>query len=172
MSRLKAETICRTIFRTAPLSLAASFLIVSVAINMCNVVGRYVFSYAIYWAEEAMIYMTIWSIFLAAIATAYEGRELTMGLFTEKLPAPWNRIREGAMTAVVIAVCLFMAWQSLTIAKMLTKTGQTSLALEIPLWIPQSALLFGFVMIPAAMLARFLLRLREQETSLTQDVVL
>ena len=57
-----------------------------VAINFTNVIGRYVFQAAIYWAEEAMVYLAIWSIFLAAIAIAYDRAHLTMDFFSARLP--------------------------------------------------------------------------------------
>ena len=49
-------------------------------------VARYVFLAAFYWAEEVMVYLAIWSIFLAAAAVAYDGRHLTMDLFAARLP--------------------------------------------------------------------------------------
>jgi C4-dicarboxylate transporter, DctQ subunit len=157
MVKQPRSRLCDIAFRTTPLVLAAALLIGSVLINLANVIGRYAFHSALYWAEEAMIYMAIWSIFLAAIAIAYDGADLTMGLFSARLASPWRRIAEGAMTAVTAAVCLFMAAQSLTITRTLIRNGQNSLALELPMWIPQTSLLFGFVMIAVAVTARFLL---------------
>lgn len=166
----QAARICRMIFREIPLALAASLLITSVIINLVNVIGRYVFLYAIYWAEEAMIYMTIWSIFLAAIAIAYDRADLTMGLLFTKLSSPWKRIFEGVLAWVIVAVCLFMASQSLVITKTLIRNEQNSVALELPMWIPQSSLLFGFLMIAAAVAARFLLRLSDEQTPVPSDM--
>jgi TRAP-type C4-dicarboxylate transport system permease small subunit len=138
-------------------------LVAGVAINFANVIGRYIFFSAIYWAEEAMIYMAIWSIFLAAIAIAYDGADLTMGLFSARLSPRWKRIAEGTMAAITVAVCLFMASQSLAITRTLIRNGQNSLALEVPMALPQSSLLFGFVMIAAAVTARFILRLSDED---------
>ena len=92
MARSRLARASGIAFRAIPLSLAATLLIVAVAINLANVIGRYAFQAAIYWAEEAMIYMAIWSIFLAAVAIAYDGADLTMGLFSARLSPPWRRI--------------------------------------------------------------------------------
>jgi hypothetical protein len=43
------------------------------------------------------------------------------------------------------------------IAKVLMRNGQNSLALEVPMVIPQAALMFGFTMIAAAVIVRFAL---------------
>jgi TRAP-type C4-dicarboxylate transport system permease small subunit len=154
----KTARVCRLLFHRVPLAAAALLLVTGVAINFANVIGRYVFRSAIYWADEAMIYMVIWAIFLAAIAIAYDRAELTMDFFSARLSDRWKRIADAAMTAATVAVCLFMAAQSLTILRTLVRNGQNSLALEIPMAVPQSSLLFGFVMIAAAVTARFFLR--------------
>jgi TRAP-type C4-dicarboxylate transport system permease small subunit len=150
--------LCRLFFHGLPLGLAAVLLMAGVAVNLANVVGRYAFQNAIYWAEEAMVYMAIWSIFLASVAIAYDRAHLTMDLFATRLSPRWGRLADGAITAVTVAVCLFMAWQSLTITRTLIRNGQNSLALELPMAIPQSALLVCFVLIGAAVVARFILR--------------
>ena len=50
-----AVRISRVAFHSIPLGLAALFLVLAVSINFANVIGRYMFSAAIYWAEEAMV---------------------------------------------------------------------------------------------------------------------
>jgi TRAP-type transport system small permease protein len=160
---------CRLLFHRVPLGLAAILLAGAVGINMGNVIGRYVFQSAIYWAEEAMIYMAIWSISLASVAVAYDRTHLTMDLFAGRLPARWRRIADGMMTAVIVAVCLFMALQSLTIIRTLLRNDQRSLALELPMAIPQSSLLVGFVMIAAAVTARFLCPCETEDTAVSHD---
>ena len=46
---------------------------------------------SIYWADEAMVFLVIWSIFLAAAAVTYDGSQLTMDLFSARLPARAQR---------------------------------------------------------------------------------
>ena len=96
-------------FIAFPLGLAALLLIAGVAINFANVIGRYVFQSAIYWAEEAMIYMAIWSIFLAAIAIAYDRARSHHGFLLGAALRSLEADRRRGMTAVTVAVCLFMA---------------------------------------------------------------
>jgi TRAP-type C4-dicarboxylate transport system permease small subunit len=145
---------CRFLFHTIPLTTAATFLLIGVAINFANVIGRYIFSAAIYWAEEAMVYLAIWSIFLAAIAIAYDRAHLAMDFFSARLPKPWNRVSESITAIATVVVCLFMASQSMIVARTLVRNGQNSLALEIPMVVAQASLLVGFVMIAAAVMAR------------------
>ena len=147
--------ICELIFRKLPLATAASLLLVGVSINLANVIGRYVFLAAIYWAEEAMVYLSIWAIFLAAIAIAYDGTALTMDFFIVRMPPALRRLVNALIVAITAAVSLFMAWQSVKIAQVLVRNDQKSIALEIPMVAPQAALMFGFTMIAAAVIVRF-----------------
>jgi TRAP-type C4-dicarboxylate transport system permease small subunit len=171
MTRSMAASVCRLLFQRIPLSLAALLLVTGVAINFINVIGRYAFQSAIYWAEEAMIYMAIWSIFLAAIAIAYDGADLTMDFFSARLSDGWKRLVEAVITIVTVMVCLFMALQSFAILRILIRNGQNSLALEVPMAVPQASVLFGFVMIAAAAAARFFMRPQDDAPVTTETGV-
>ena len=148
----------RLILREVPLWLAAAALIVGLAINFTNVVGRYLFRAPIYWADEAMIYLAIWSIFLAAIAVTYDRADLTMDLFSTRLSPRLRWISDFLISAASIATFLFMAWQSLTVSRLLIRNGQKSLALEIPMFLPQASLLVGFTMLAIVVAVRFIFR--------------
>ena len=156
-TRNRLERLASLLFKRIPLALAATLLLLGVAINFANVIGRYFFLVSIYWAEEAMIYLAIWSIFLAAVAIAYDRADLTMDLFAARLPAGWRRTVDGVMAVVCIATFGFMVWQSVAVARLLVRNGQKSLALEIPMVVPQAALLFGFAALALATAVRWLL---------------
>jgi TRAP-type C4-dicarboxylate transport system permease small subunit len=156
-TRARLERAAALVFRRIPLVLAAALLLVGVAINIANVIGRYLLLTAIYWAEEAMIYLAIWSIFLAAIAIAYDRADLNMDLLSARLPARWRRRCDGVIAAVCIATFGFMVWQCIAIMRLLVRNGQKSLALEIPMAVPQSALLIGFAALALATAVRWLL---------------
>lgn len=157
MDKSTLSHLCRLFFRQFPLGLAAGLLAASVTINFVNAVARYGFEAAIFWAEEAMIYLAIWAIFLAAVAVAYDRAELAMDFFSTSLPRRWKRLADAVVTTTTVVVCLFMATQSSTLLRTLIGNGQNSVALEIPMAIPQISLTFGFVMIAGAVIARFFL---------------
>ena len=60
MDKSRLSRLCRLLFRQLPLGLSAALLTVGVTINFINAVGRYGFDAAIFWAEEAMVYLAIW----------------------------------------------------------------------------------------------------------------
>ncbi len=68
-------------------ALAAIFLISSVAINFANIIGRYVFSVSIPWAEEIMLFLMVGCVFTGCCAVAWEGRQIRMDVIIGMLPA-------------------------------------------------------------------------------------
>lgn len=84
-SREKLDALAELLLHRLPLTLAAFLLLGAIAINFANVVGRYLFLASIYWADEAMVFLVIWSIFLAAVAVTYDGSQLTMDLFSTNI---------------------------------------------------------------------------------------
>ena len=46
----------------------------AIAINLANVVGRYVFAAPVFWAEEVLMFMIIWGIYIAAGSSRTWGR--------------------------------------------------------------------------------------------------
>jgi TRAP-type C4-dicarboxylate transport system permease small subunit len=141
----KIEAAAELVLHRLPLTLAALLLLAAIAINFSNVVARYLLHASIYWADEAMVYLVIWSIFLAAIAVTYDGSHLTMDLFSTRLSPRWQRALDGAIAAVSILTFAFMAWQAVTVVRTLLRNDQRSIALDIPIAIAHSALLVGFV---------------------------
>ena len=99
-SRDRLEALAELLLHRLPLTLAALLLLGAIAINFANVVARYLLLASIYWADEAMVFLVIWSMFLAAVAVTYDGSQLTMDLFLARLPLLLQRVLNGAIAAV------------------------------------------------------------------------
>jgi TRAP-type C4-dicarboxylate transport system permease small subunit len=158
LSEQRLEALARLLLHRVPLTLAALLLLIAIAINFANVVARYVFLAAFYWAEEMMVYLSIWSIFLAAAAVAYDGRHLTMDLVFARLPLLWRRALQAFVAAVCFATFSLMAWQSLEVVRLLAKNDQRSIAVDMPMVVPHAALLVGFALCAAAVVCRLYFR--------------
>src|SRR5882757_121166 len=130
-SRDKLEAAVEISLNRVPLTLAAILLLAAVAINFTNVVARYMFLASIYWADEAMVFLVIWSIFLAAIAVTCDGSHLTMDLFSTRLPPRAQRALDAAIAAVCLVTFAFMTWRAWTVVRTLTRNDQRSIALDI-----------------------------------------
>jgi TRAP-type C4-dicarboxylate transport system permease small subunit len=153
-SRQRLDAVAELILHRLPLTLAAFLLLGAIAINFANVVGRYLFRASIYWADEAMVFLVIWSIFLAAVAVSYDGSQLTMDLFSTRLSRRWQRALDAVIGAVCLVTFAFMAWQALTVVRTLLRNDQRSIALDIPIAIPHAALLVGFTLSALVVVAR------------------
>jgi TRAP-type C4-dicarboxylate transport system permease small subunit len=155
-TKARLERTAELVLHRLPLTLAAILLLAAIAINFANVVARYLLLSSIYWADEAMVYLVIWSVFLAAIAVTYDGSQLTMDLFSTRLPPRWQRALDGAIAATCAVTFAFMAWQAMIVVATLMRNDQRSIALDIPVAIAHAALLVGFafsVLVVAARVA-------------------
>jgi TRAP-type C4-dicarboxylate transport system permease small subunit len=131
-------------FVRVPYWLIGTLFIIAALINIANVIGRYVFSAPIFWAEEVLVFIVVWSVFLAAISITYQGAHLSMDLVYTNLPPRWKRIVNCIIAAAFIGCTSFVAVQSFRALTVTLQTKQVSVGAEIPLAIPQSAVLFGF----------------------------
>jgi len=127
---------------------------VAVLINIVNVIGRYVFAYPVFWAEEVLVFMVVWSVFISAAAITFNGAHLSMDLFYVRLKSPWRQIVNIVIVASLLACTLFAAAQSYKVVTLYLQNGTVSTAAEIPLYVPHSALLVGFSLMALAVLVR------------------
>lgn len=138
-----------------PRFILGSLIFAGVGINFANVVGRYVFSAPIVWAEEILAYIMIWCVGIGAILVTWEGRHIKMDLIAVRIPPPWNRIANGLVAVGFLLVCIFVIRQSWTVVSMLLQTGQQSMIARLPMGLMHAAILVGF----SGMLVALLLRL-------------
>jgi TRAP-type C4-dicarboxylate transport system permease small subunit len=126
---------------------AGTMLVASVAINFVNIVGRYVFSVSIPWAEEAMLFLMIGCVFLAAGPVGYAGRHIRMDVVVLALPPRVRMVLEILSDLVTIATCILLAVFAWPVVSMLAELDERSETANIPLAIPQSALPLGLLLI-------------------------
>ncbi len=141
-------------FVRVPYLITGIIFLAAVTINIVNVVGRYVFGHALFWAEEVLVFMVVWAVFLSAISITFNGAHLSMDLFYAKLKSPWRQIVNVMIVASLLASTLFAAAQSYRVVSLYIQNGTVSTAAEIPLYIPHAALLVGFSLMALAVIVR------------------
>ena len=125
-----------------------------------NVIGRYLFDFALFWAEEIMIFLVVWCVFIAAASVAFNGANLKMDLLSARFP-PRLRIAVNALAAVTtIGLLGFAAWQSTIVVRLFADGGSVSVTASVPMLIPHSALLIGLVLMVFAVALRWRAYLR------------
>ncbi len=125
-------------------SLATVMLICIVAINTANVIGRYVLSMPIGWAEEMMLYLLIGAVFLSFVRITHQAAHVRMDMLVRALPSRFRVTMETVADMVTMFVCLTAVYAGAPIVMKFVEFDQRSDSSNIPLAIPQGVLPFGF----------------------------
>ena len=141
----------------------ALLLITAVAINFSNVVGRYVFSQPLAWAEEALGFLQIGFVVIGAALVTRANAQLRMDAVEHLLHASFRRWLDLAAGIVTLAVALIVVAMSWRIVSGMLANDTRTVVLEIPLAIPHSAFLVGFALMALFALARVIAILRRNE---------
>ena len=139
---------------TVPRVVIGTLILFSIALNFANVIGRYIFFSPILWAEEVMIFIMVWCVFMGAILVSWDGRHLKMDLVSSNLNTPLKQWVNGFSVMVFLVVCGFVVVQSYKAVSLFTRLGQESTVASIPMTIPHSALLIGFVLMVVGVAVR------------------
>lgn len=140
---------------TAALRVAAGvMLVLSVGINFANIIGRYVFSVSLYWAEEAMLFLMIGCVFLGASQAGWLGRHIRMDVVISLLPPRARKAFDVFADLITIATCVGVAVFAWPVMTMFYELDQRSETANIPLIIPQSAIPVGVLLMALLIAAR------------------
>lgn len=144
----------RFAFVTVPSWILGTLMLTGIAINFANVVSRYLFGHALFWAEEVMVFITIWGVFVGMGAIAYNGDHLRMDLFSAWVRGPWRLVLNGFTAVALVACCVFALTQSVRVVALFVETGSVSVSAGVPKVIPHAALAAGFALTILAVVVR------------------
>jgi C4-dicarboxylate transporter DctQ subunit len=122
---------------------AGLLLLLSVTLNFANVVGRYLFNYSIYWAEEVMVFLMVGCVFLGNAVVAWSGRQIRMDVIVNMMP---DKLREALnlfselLFIVAASMIVVFAWP---VIRDLWDFDQRSQSADMPLVYPQGAIPLG-----------------------------
>ena len=141
-------------------------LIVGIALNFINVVGRYLGGFTLTGVDEIEIYILIWIAFLGAAIVTWRGEHLRMDVLINACPPVVRTIVAILETGVMLAVAIFVAVQSFRYVERIYALGAVSDIARIPTWIPHSAIFISFGAIALIVVLRGVRRLtRPPETA-------
>lgn len=121
-------------------------LLSAVALNFANIVGRYVFGWAIVWTEVVLVVWLAWSVCIGVMIVTYRGEHLAMDLLSAGLRGRLRTANNALIFAVLAACLAYAALQSAKVVALMVKTGQTHPSIGFPLWVPNLAILAGLVL--------------------------
>jgi TRAP-type C4-dicarboxylate transport system permease small subunit len=126
--------------------LAASTLGLATLIAIVAVVLRYFFGVFLFWSEEAIIYLIIYSTFLGAVITLRHNEHVNVDIFGPFVKARGKRalaVLGAAITVVYLVSVGFFAW-ALLFEPFSTSTITPSL--KLPLWVVEAAVPVGLTL--------------------------
>ncbi len=126
--------------------LAAGTLGLATIIAIVAVVLRYAFGIFLFWSEEAIIYLIIYSTFLGAVITLRHNEHVNVDIFAVFLKERGKRmvaLLGGVMTLVYLGAIGFFAWMLLFEP---FSTATVTPSLKLPLWVVEAAVPIGLTL--------------------------
>ena len=143
----------RLLLRDIPRAAIGAIVLIAIAINFANIVGRYVFLAPLDWAEEVLSFLVIWGVCLGASAVTYDNRHLDMNLFAGGFSPKLRTALEAAKVVALVGFALFTAVNASTIVALMQQNGQVSVTAGVPMTVPYAAFVAGFALIAVAAVA-------------------
>jgi len=132
-----------------------TLVLATIAINGANIFGRYVLGTSIVWAEEIMIYIMVWLVFVGAPLVAWDNAHLRMDILPNLLTGRARAALNLVGLAAVVAAASFVAWNAWHVVELMQRLGRRNVAGDIPMTLPHSAILIGFFLVVVASLIRW-----------------
>ena len=136
---------------------AAVGLIIIMLVNGVNVAARYFFGFAFPWAEELMQFIMIALIFAGCVTITWRQLHIRIDLLLEAFTPKVRRVLDAIIAIFSIGALLYIDRASFNIVERLFEFEQRSLALEVPLWIPQIFVAGSFLIMAIIIALRVLI---------------
>lgn len=144
---------------------AAVFLALIAALVLAQIVGR-LFGFLVPGADDLASYSLVATSFLALAYTLRAGGHIRVELLLQRLPARARRPAEVLALALGAAITGYFAWYTIELVMLSRRFGDMSQGvLPIPLWLPQSAMALGLIILAIAFVDELVRVLRGQPAS-------
>jgi TRAP-type C4-dicarboxylate transport system permease small subunit len=118
-------------------------LIGLVVLNVANALARAT-GIVVIGIDEVLVFGMIWMVMLGMLLVTAECGHINFELVTSRV-GPRTRVILMVVTHTILAAaCAYSAYQSFQYVSQITRLGQTSMALGMPMLIPHSAVVVGF----------------------------
>lgn len=96
------------------------------------------------WAEEFCRFCWIWSVFLSLPYTIRKASMLRVSVLMDLLPQIVRRIVNVVVDLITFSIMLMMGIHSISVVNGIITSGETSPAMNMPMWIIYIVMLIGF----------------------------
>jgi TRAP-type C4-dicarboxylate transport system permease small subunit len=135
-------------------AVAGVLLVASIALNFANVIGRYFFNASIFWAEEVMLFLMVGCVFLGNGVVAWSGRQIRMDVIVAMMPAKLRDALHLFSELAFLLTALMIVAFSFPVIRDLYNFDQRSQSAEVPLYIPQSLIPIGLLIMAFLVVVR------------------
>jgi len=118
-------------------------LIGLVLLNVVNALARAT-GFVVIGVDEVLVFGMIWMVMLGMVLVTAERGHIALELLATRVGPRTARIFSIITHGVMSASCLYAAYQSFLFVQRVNESGQTSMALGMPMLIPHAALVVGF----------------------------
>jgi TRAP-type C4-dicarboxylate transport system permease small subunit len=143
-------------------SVLALALIVAVALNFGNVIGRYLFGVAFVAADEIQIYLMAAAAFIGAATVTLHHMHLRMDVLLSKFPPEIRFALKIVELMLIVGLCGLVAYESFKYVTQLYIIQAVSENAHIPMWIPQASVTIGFSLMTVAGALQLVQAVRER----------
>lgn len=120
-------------------------LVLISSVELIQVIVRNIpFIPSLTWAEEFCRFCWIWSVFLSLPYTISKASMLRVSVLLDVFPAIVRKIVNVIVDLITFAIMLMMGIHSVGVVGGIIKSGETSPAMSLPMWIIYIVMLIGF----------------------------
>ena len=112
-------------------------LVLMTCIMGVQIVSRYVFQNSLTWSEELVRYLFVWSDFLGVPFCIKHGLSIKVDQFRNLFPIPLQKVLMYIDKIIIFLLFLVLFIYSFTVIKATYLSGQTSPAMQLPMWTVQ-----------------------------------
>lgn len=149
-------------------TLAGVALLVLILAGGLQVLFRYVFHVPIAWAEELIIFCSIWSVYLGASAATNEGKHIMVGIIVDNLP-PKPKFFISLISQCLWLLCsaglVITGWMS---AYSVFLRGAKTVGGKFPYWVAMIAVVVGMALMSLRVLSMIALTLKTGGRSVSE----
>ena len=136
--------------------LAGMSLIIGLQVFM-----RYVMQESLSWSEEVARFMFIWLIYIGISYGVKTGRHIHIDVVFNMLPVRVGRWLAVLADLLFFGFAAFIAWKGAEVVRGIVLSGQSSAAVELPMWVVYSAAPTGFTLVMFRLAQGLWIKLRE-----------
>lgn len=115
---------------------SGGLLFLGVTLIFIGVVARYVFNAPLAWVDEISKFIIIWGTLVGAAVALRDNHHIKVDMVFDKLPKGAQKVVTLFANFVGLLYSSFLGYYGWELVAAKLKTGQTTMDLGIPMWIP------------------------------------